>query len=346
MSRPFHITVQPAGQTLEVAADESVLDAALRQGYDAPHACRQAVCGICRGRVLHGELAYEDDVTPYGLFEQEIADGYVLLCLARPTSDAVLEWPGLRAPGEFAVNRISCPVQSVTALTDDIWRVLLEVPSHCRLQFHAGQYLQLILPDHAGSGTSARAFSIASAPEQQAQLELHIRAVAGHDAALEVIRHLQQRSLVTVELPFGHCRLPANARPLLMIAGGTGLAPMKALIESSIARGEQRPLYLYWGATNEAALYWHASLQALAQQQPRLHYMPVLSHPSASWTGASGFPHLLAATTHHELSAFEIFVSGSEAMARAIYQNYRLRGVDDKQFHCDWIDLLRAQDAL
>lgn len=341
MADQFRITLQPSGHVLAVRADESVLEAALRLGYDVPYACQQAACGICRGRLLSGALHYEDDVKPYGLFEQEIADGYVLLCIARPQSDAVIEWRDIRAPGEFAVKKISCPVQSVTPLTDDTWRVLLGIPAHTEAAFHAGQYLQLIMPDG-----SARAFSIASAPEQRDTLELHIRAVSDHASALDVIRHLQHRSVVTVELPFGSGRLPDHDKPLLMIAGGTGFAPMKALIESSLARAENRPLYLYWGAQNAAALYWHGQLLQLASQHDCLHYTPVLSHPDASWRGETGFPHLIAASHHHDLTAFEIFVSGSEAMARAIYQNFRLRGVADQQFHSDWIDLLRSQGAL
>ncbi|NQD35717.1 2Fe-2S iron-sulfur cluster binding domain-containing protein [Permianibacter sp. IMCC34836] len=346
MSTHFRVTLQPSGHVLAVQPGESVLAAALRLGYDAPFACQQAACGICRGRVLSGTLIYEDDVKPYGLFEQEIADGYVLLCQAIPTSDAHVEWHDVRAPGEFAVKKISCAVQSLTALTDDTWRVLLQLPAHTRVDFHAGQYLQLHMPEPTGSGTTARAFSIASAPEQTDQLELHIRAVAEHTSAREVIRHLQTRSVVTIELPFGQCRLPNNDKPLLLLAGGTGFAPMKALIESSLARAETRALHLYWGAQTTTGLYWHRQLLNLAAQHPQLRYTPVLSHPDADWTGATGFPHLLAAAEHPDLNAFEVFVSGSEAMARAIYQNYLLRGVPEAQFHCDWIDLLRGQGAL
>ncbi len=350
MTAPHRVTLQPGDHVLEVGADESVLDAALRLGYDAPHACQQAACGICRGRVISGALGYDDDVTPYGLFEQEIADGYVLLCLAKPRTDAVIEWQGVYAPGEFAVKKISCLVHSITALSDDTWRVLLAVPAHAGLRFHAGQYLQLVMPDGAGSGsgsgTTTRAFSIASAPEQGDQIELHIRAMPSHASALDVVHHLQSRSLVTIELPFGNGRLPDNDKPLLLIAGGTGFAPMKALIESSIARGENRPLHLYWGGASTSALYWHQALLTLASQQPRLHYTPLLNQPSADWHGATGLPHKLAAKQHPNLSDFEIFVSGSEGMARAVYQDYMARGVSPDQFHCDWIDLLRAQAAL
>ena len=346
MSKTFQVTLLPSGHRLSVGAHESVLDAALRLGFDAPHACQQAACGICRGRVLSGAVEYEDDVKPYGLFEQEIADGYVLLCMARPQTDAIIEWHDVRAPGEFAVNKISCPVLSVTALSDDTWQILLARPANNPGEFHAGQYLQLIMPNESGSGMAARAFSIASAPEQQDRLELHIRAVASHHSALEVVRHLQTRSLVTIELPFGNGRLPANDRPLLMIAGGTGFAPMKALIESSLARAENRPLHLFWGAQTVAGLYWHETLQALSKQHPRLHYTPVLSQASDDWHGAVGLPHHHACLHHSDLSGFEVFVSGSEGMARAVYQDYRQRGVEPTRLHCDWIDLLRAQGEL
>jgi len=232
-------------------------------------------------------------------------------------------------------------VQSLTPLTDDTWRVMLTVPTHTRAAFHAGQYLQLRMPD--GSG---RAFSIASAPEHSGHLELHIRAVPGHAAALDVIEHLHTREVVTVELPFGKGHLPATGRPLLLIAGGTGFVPMKALIESSIAHQESRAIYLYWGVSTVRSLYWHAPLQLLAAAHPRLCYVPVLSQADAGWTGATGYPHILAAATHPDMSGFEIFVSGSVGMTRAVYQDYRDRGVNDGQFHCDWIDLLREQGEL
>ena len=332
------LTVGP--HRIDINPQKNLLDNCLSAGFDAVKACRNAACGICRAKVINGTVHYKDTITPRGLNSDELAQGYCLPCATHSSSDLELEWPDLRKTETKSVQKLSCQVQSVTPISADTHLVILTSDSPALSQFSAGQYMQLIMPDG-----SPRAFSIASAPEAQ-HLELHVRAIDGHVGAKEVVGHFQRRSVVTIELPFGECLLPDNDHPLLMIAGGTGFAPMKAMIESSFARHESRELWLYWGGADKQALYWHNELIALSKGNSRFHYVPVILQSDAQWYGATGFPHVVAAKDHEDLSHFEVFCSGSEGMARAVYAFMQAHGVADHRFHSDWINILRAQSQL
>lgn len=324
----------------QITCDRSLtlLENIQRAGFRALSACRNAACGICRAKIRRGNVHYKQE--PRGLSEAERAQGFCLPCAGFSDADLELEWAGLQSKDVVDVRKISCQVQSVTPLNTDTYLVSLVPADGSQPQYAAGQYLQLIMPDG-----SPRSFSIASAPESQL-IDVHIKVIPGHERAQQVIDHVRRRRVVTVELPFGECHLPDNEHPLLMIAGGTGFAPMKSLIESSLARHETRDLWLYWGAANKSQLYWHEQMLALSTQHLRLHYVPVLAMADEGWYGATGFPHLKAADDHGDFSAFEVFCSGSEGMARAVYAFMQAKDVPDHRFHCDWIDILRNQGAL
>lgn len=337
----YQLQILPSGHRTHVDDQCALVEALEQQGFVTPHSCLAASCGVCRARLVSGHVSYDNDQVLHALSDEEMAAHYILPCVARAQSELVLEWPDVLAPGERAVQRLSLAVLGVDALNADTFRVRMQLPPSTRPRFDAGQYLLLIMPDG-----SERAFSIASAPEA-AELELHIRAVAGHQSALDVVEHFRRRSIVTVKLPLGRARLPETSQALLLIAGGTGLSPMKSVIESLMARGVSRPVFLYWGVADPQQLYLHAQLQDWAARHDWLHYTPVLAGTNSDWQGARGFPHEQAMADHADaLAQMAIFVSGSEPMARAVYAALKARQISDDNIYCDWVDLLKVQNRL
>lgn len=237
-----------------------------------------------------------------------------------------------------ASSAIAFEVRQCAALTADVVQVRL-IPSLAKApRYRAGQYLKVQLPD----GT-LRALSIASPPEAE-HIELQVRVSPDRPASQVLLGHFRPGTTITCQLPFGNCCLPEDPRPVVMIAGGTGISPMRAMITSSIARGESREIWLYWGATSHEALFLDAELRALAAAHPRLHYRPVVEQASSSWPGAIGLPHLVAKREHPSFASLSVFCSGSVAMARAVYRTLQAYGLPFEQFHCDWIEIFRARN--
>ena len=237
-----------------------------------------------------------------------------------------------------ATDAVTLAVHDVAPLGGDVYRVGLTAPPRGLPRFEAGQYLKLVMPDG-----SLKPLSIASAPEAPL-LELQVQATAQGTTPHPLLAHFQQDT-VTAHLPFGGCRLPPDPTPVLMIAGGTGIAPMRAMLASSIARRETREVWLYWGVATPDRLYLDAELSALAAAHPRVRYRPVVADACAGWGGLVGLPHELALAEHAGLSRLAVYCSGSAPMARSVYRALRAHGLPPERFHCDWIDLMRAQHA-
>ncbi len=331
---PHQVVIQPRGFCVQVNDGETILDAVRREGYTVPYSCRQAVCGVCRGKIVSGEIVYADDIILSALSDREAEQGYALFCSAELKSDLVVEWHDVYAPGEIIPRKISATVHSVVAFNADTFHVRLRLPSLDTPHFYAGQYLFIVMPDG-----ERKPFSIASAPSKRPELDLHIRVMEGHAAADAVLKHIQARSVITLEMPFGAAHLRSDERPLLMIAGGTGVAPMLSVIDELIAQHSSRPVSLYWGARDVTQFYCHAELLQRAQQHRALAYHPVLSVPNSAWHGALGFPHQLALQQHPDVSAFDIFIGGSLEMAKAVSQACLSHGARADRIFCDLLDL-------
>ena len=190
---------------------------------------------------------------------------------------------------------------------------------------------------------SLKPLSIASTPEAPL-VELQVQAPTGAATPNSLIDHFRQRETVTCHLPCGACRLPPDPTPVLMIAGGTGIAPMRAMLAASIARLEARELWVYWGVPSPDRLFLDAELSALSAAYPRMHYRPVIERVAPEWEGLVGLPHVAALAEHASLREFAVHCSGSAPMARAVYRALRARGLSPEQFHCDWIDIVRARN--
>jgi CDP-4-dehydro-6-deoxyglucose reductase len=306
----FKVRTEPGNHVFEVAPDETILAAALRQGIGLPYGCRSGQCGACGTTLLAGTLDYPTG-RPEGL-DGRTAD-VCLPCQAVPLSDLTLRVAEVQTVSQVAVRLLPCRVERKERLNHDVLRLYLKLPENQRLQFFAGQYLDFILPDGR-----KRAFSIANAPHDDALIELHVRHVPGGTFTDYVFDGLAEKAILRIQAPLGTFFLRDDSdRSMLFVGGGTGLAPLKGMIEHAMYRGIRRPMHLYWGVRSHRDLYLPDLPPAWVRDWPDFRYTPVLSDPDPDWEGRTGFVHQALVADHPDLRGFDIYLSGPPAMVEA-----------------------------
>jgi len=334
------VRVTPGGHEFTVKAGESVLDAALRQGVTLPYGCRNGTCGSCKGRVVAGRVDY-GDTSPVALSEAERAQGMALFCLARPVDDLTIEVQATAA-GDLPVKKLPARVVKKEFLAPDVVRLYLKLPTAVRLQFLAGQYIDFLLPDGRH-----RSFSLANAPHDDEFIELHLRHVEQGEFTEYVFYHMKEKSMVRIEGPHGDFYLrEASARPMIFVAGGTGFAPIKGIIEHAFAAGVGRAMHLYWGARAKVDLYLEALPRQWLQEYANFRYTPVLSVPAESdrWQGPTGYVHETLAADYPDLRGYDVYAAGPPAMVRATRDACIAHGLPPERFFSDPFEF--APDAV
>ena len=336
------ITLVPTGQAFMADPDEPVLAAALRAGLNLPHSCKGGHCASCRARVLAGSVAYPGP-RPAGLTEAEAAEGYALLCQARALTDLRVETREVRPAPDVEVKSLPCRIERMDRLADDVMAVFLRLPAVEDLHFRPGQYLDVML-----SEGRRRSFSIASAPSDGRLIELHVRRASKSGFTAQLFETLSAGALLRIEGPLGQFWLRSESpRPALMVGGGTGYAPLRAMLRQLVAAGDRRPLTLYWGAATRDGLYEHEWLSRLERERPGFVYRPVLSGPLPSgecWDGRRGLVHAVVLEEVADLAAWDVYASGPPAMIEAIRSGFLARGLPREQLYFDSFDY--APDTL
>lgn len=330
---PFKISLQPGGQQFEAAADQTILDAALAAGLLLPHSCRDGACGACKGRVISGTVDH-GTLSTVALSEDERAAGQALFCRAMPRSDLVLEARSVSRVGDIPVKKLPCRVQQLERLADDVMKLAVKLPASEQFQFHAGQYIDFLLADG-----KRRSFSIANAPHEADHLELHIRLIPGGHFTPQVFSTMKERDILRFEGPLGSFFLREDsAKPMVLLAGGTGFAPIKGIVEHAIHVGLARPMVLYWGARNRAGLYMHDLVCEWERTLPHFRYIPVLSDAGSddAWEGRRGLVHQAVIEDLPDLSGHEVYACGAPAMIDAARTDFTTRcGLPDTAFFAD-----------
>ena len=327
----YQVEFVPSGHRIRVEPGETVLEAALRHGFLVPYGCRSGACGACLGRLLEGKVDYDE--TPLALEDLEDAGQQVALCMARPRSDLRLEVGEVRALGDIPIRRFPAKVVALERLAHDVMRVLLRLPEGQRLQFLAGQYLDILQPDGG-----RRSFSIANAPHDDDHLELHIRYVPGGGFSQHVFEEMRLGEIVRIEAPLGGFYLREDAhRPVVMVGGGTGFAPLKAMIEHAFHIGFEAPIHLFWGVRARRDLYMRELPEAWAQARSDFRFTPVLSEPMPGdrWTGATGWVHEAVVAEYPDLSGHDVYMGGPPVMIEAGRKAFLAHGLPRERLFSD-----------
>lgn len=324
----FKIRTQPGGQSFEVAPDETLLAGALRHGITLPYGCRDGRCGSCAARLLHGQVDYPAGI-PEALAGQ--APETCLTCQAVARSDLLIEVRACVSVAPVDVRTLPCRVVKKERLNHDVLRLFLRLPEQQCLSFQAGQYLELILRDGR-----RRAFSIANAPRDDHQIELHIRRVPGGELTTHVFETLPEKAILRIRGPLGVFVLREDSpRPIILLGGGTGFAPLKGMIEQAIQSGLTRPIRLYWGVRSRRDLYLRALVEHWAETLDTFDYVPVLSEPDQDWTGRTGYVHAAVIEDHPDLRGFDVYVSGPPAMVASARSAFQAHGLPLDQLFSD-----------
>ena len=246
----YSVKVEPSKHSFEVEGDETVLEAALRNGLSFPYGCRNGVCGNCKGRLISGEVEYDPEKMG-ALSEDDKENNIALFCQARPKTDLTVEVQLVSSGDEIEIKKMPCRVVQKEFLAHDVVALWLKLPANERLQFLAGQYIDILLKDGR-----RRSFSIANAPHDDEFIELHIRHIDGGDFTGHVFDSMKTKAILRIEGPHGSFYLREDSdRPMIFMAGGTGFAPTKGIIEHVLAEKITNPMYLYWGARANRDLY-------------------------------------------------------------------------------------------
>jgi CDP-4-dehydro-6-deoxyglucose reductase, E3 len=326
------VRLHPGGQCFEASGSESVLAAGLRAGLHLPHSCRGGSCGACAARVLAGQLRYPDGLPP-GLAPAEAAEGRALLCQARALSDLELEVVALEVPEEVRIRRLPCRVERLEPLCHDVMRLTLKLPSLDPFVFLAGQYVDFLL-----EGGQRRSYSMANPPHEGERLELHVRRVAGGNFSAQVFESMGERSLLRLEGPLGGFWLREDStRPIVMVAGGTGFAPIKSMLSHLIHSRSSRPVHFYWGVRRPRDLYEAELVTGWAARHDWLRFTAVLSEPlpEDGWTGRRGWVHAAVLEDYPSLAAVDVYAAGPPAMIAAIQETFPARGLPSAALHFD-----------
>ena len=329
---PFRVTLQPSGHSFTTDGDDSVLQAALDAGLILPYGCRNGACGTCKGKVLDG-LVDHGGAQDQALSTADRASGLTLFCCARPLSDLVLECREVGTAKDIPVKIMPCRVQTIERVADDVIVLSLKLPANERLQFLAGQYIEFMLKDG-----KRRAFSIANAPHDDGFLQLHVRLIADGEFTGHVFSGMKEKDILRFQGPYGSFFLrEESSKPVILVAGGTGFAPIKSLVEHAIHSHIARPMDIYWGARNRGGLYLPDLAAGWAATHPHIRYVPVLSDatPQDAWAGRSGLVHRAVLEDHADLSAYQVYACGAPAMIDAARAEFIAHGLPEHEFFAD-----------
>ena len=332
----FQITVQPSGRSFTADSTETLLAAGIRQGIGLPYGCKDGACGSCKCQKIEGAVVHGVHQSK-ALSEEEEAQGLILTCCATAQSDLILESRQVTEAGAFPIKKMPVRVASLARKSDDVMVIQLQLPANDVMQFHDGQYIEFLLRDG-----SRRSYSMANAPHtleaDAPKVELHIRHMPGGKFTDPVFTTMKEKDILRVEGPYGSFFLREESnKPMVLLASGTGFAPIKALMEHMQHKGITRPATLYWGGRRPSDLYMNDWVAGQLAQMPHLSYVPVVSNatPEDAWTGRTGFVHQAVLQDHPDLSGFQVYACGAPIVVDSAQRDYGAAGLPAEEFFAD-----------
>ena len=309
----FKATIHPSNHHFNIEANETILEAALEQGITLPYSCRNGACGVCKGKVVQGSVDHGNHQA-YALSDAEKSAGLALFCCAKPSSDLVIESHEVTLGSDIQVKTLPCRVQKMEKVADDVMVIYLKLPVNERLQFLAGQYIDILQKDG-----KPRSFSLANAPHDDEFLQLHIRNIAGGAFTQHVFNEMKERDIMRIKGPLGTFFLREDSdKPIIFIASGTGFAPIKAIIEHVMHIGIKRPMHFYWGVRKQADLYMLE--KARKWERHGIKFTPVVS--DEAWSGRTGFVHQAVVEDYADLSGHQVYACGAPIVVEAAHREF------------------------
>lgn len=339
----FQVTVQPSGRSFGVDAGETILAAAIRQGIGLPYGCKDGACGSCKCKKLEGRVQHRSHQSK-ALNAEEEANGYVLTCSAIPQADVVLESRQVTDESAFPVRKMPARVQALEKKSHDVMLLRMQLPANDVMRYHAGQYVEFILRDG-----SRRSYSMANAPHTVMRaegtappvpmIELHIRHMPGGKFTDHVFTAMKEKEILRIEGPYGSFFLREDSdKPIILLASGTGFAPIKALIEHMQFKGITRPATVYWGGRRPQDLYLEDWMRERCAEMPNLRYVPVISNalPDDNWQGRTGFVHRAVLEDTPDLSGHQVYACGAPIVVDSARVDYEASaGLPPDEFFAD-----------
>ncbi|MDC8757374.1 CDP-6-deoxy-delta-3,4-glucoseen reductase [Janthinobacterium fluminis] len=329
----FQITVQPSGHQFSCDADETVLAAAIRAGVGLPYGCKNGACGSCKGKVVRGSVQHKAH-QQRALTVDEEAAGMSLFCCATTSADLVIEAREVAGSSDYPIKKMPSRVTSIEKVAPDVVVLTLQLPANERLQYRAGQYIEFMLRDG-----KRRSYSMASAPDGEGPLTLHIRHMPGGLFTESVFNTMKERDILRFEGPLGTFFLREDSdKPIVLLASGTGFAPIKAIVEHMIHLKSPRPMLLYWGGRRPQDLYMDALCRRWAAELPNFQYVPVVSdaQPDDQWQGRGGFVHRAVIDDLPDLSGHQVYACGAPVVVDSAKRDFvQLCKLPEEEFYAD-----------
>jgi CDP-4-dehydro-6-deoxyglucose reductase len=329
----FQVTVQPSGHQFTCEEDETVLGAAIRSNVGLPYGCKNGACGSCKGKILSGSVTHGAHQEK-ALSKADEEKGGALFCCAKPHSDLVIEAREVAGIGDFPIKKLPTRVAAVEKVTDDVAIIALQLPANERLQYRAGQYIEFLLKDG-----KRRSYSMANAPHLDERITLHIRHMPGGVFTDHVFNTMKERDILRFEGPLGTFFLREDSdKPMILLASGTGFAPIKAIVEQAIHSKTTRQMTLYWGGRRPKDLYMSQLCEEWARTLPNFKYVPVVSDalPEDNWTGRTGFVHRAVMEDFPDQSNHQVYACGAPIMVESAKKDFVAQcKLPDEEFYAD-----------
>jgi CDP-4-dehydro-6-deoxyglucose reductase, E3 len=335
----YQVELKKSGKTFTVEEDETVLEAAIRQGVQLPYGCKNGACGSCKGKVLEGRIEHGDH-SQSALSTLDETAGATLLCCAHPKSNVLIDVREIQGGGDIPLRKVPCRIQTIAYPSDDVAILQLQLPASERFQFLAGQYLEFLLKDN-----KRRAYSIASAPHHEGPIELHIRHLPGGHFTDPLFgqgadgKSIKEKDILRFEGPQGSFFLREDTqKPIIFLASGTGFAPIKSILLHMREKKIDREVYFYWGGRRPKDLYMDTLCQEFVGDLPRFQYIPVISEAQLDdhWTGRTGFVHRAVMADFPDLSAFQVYACGAPIVIQSAQTDFvKQCGLPEDEFYAD-----------
>lgn len=344
----YRITIQPSGHAFAAEPGETVLQAALRQGFPLPYGCRNGACGSCKGKIIQGTVDFGRHNTDT-LTDVEKRAGMALFCCTLPLSELIIESREIGVIKDITVRTMPCRVYRLERAASDVMIISLKLPTNERLQFLAGQYIDILMKDG-----KRRSFSLANAPHDDELLQLHVRNYPGGTFSKYVFTSMKEKEILRFEGPLGTFFLRGDSdKPIIFVASGTGFAPIKSMLEhifhSNNMHGSERQIVLYWGTRTKADLYLAELAGSWQQAHDNFTFIPVLSEalPTDDWHGRSGLVHQAVLQDFDSLAGYQVYACGAPVMVEAAYKDFtQLRNLPENEFFSDMFTISPSEPTV